>query len=89
MLTGARAVLYFGAQADAGLAHVALVLASELLVAVVAGLAITSWYDHKGLYRLSPDLITFVSRVADERAALVAARAGRRADRLMMLSCGS
>ena len=28
-----------------------------------------SWYDHKGLYRRSPELITFVSRVADERAA--------------------
>jgi YhgE/Pip-like protein len=69
VLTGARAVLYFGAQADAGLTHVAIVLGSEALVAVVAGLAITSRYDHKGLYRLSPDLITFVSRVADERQA--------------------
>jgi YhgE/Pip-like protein len=69
VLTAARAVLYFGAQADAGLTHAAVVLAAELLAAVVVGVVITTWYDRRGLYRLSPEMIAYVGRVADARLA--------------------
>jgi YhgE/Pip-like protein len=71
VLTAARAVLYFGARGDAGLTHALVVLALEIVGAVVVGLLITGWYDHKRLYRLSPELIAYVSRVTDERLAAV------------------
>jgi YhgE/Pip-like protein len=70
VLTAARAVLYFGARGDAGLTHALIVLSLEILPAVVVGLLITGWYDHKRLYRLSPDLIAYISRVTDERLAV-------------------
>ena len=78
VLGGARAVLYFGAQADAGLAHAVTVLAAKLLIAAAAGLGVTTWYDRRKLYRLSPDLIAYASREAvDQTAELDANRAGR------------
>ena len=67
VLGGARAVLYFGAQADAGLAHAVTVLAAELLIVAAAGLGATTWYDRRKLYRLSPDLIAYASRAVDQR----------------------
>jgi hypothetical protein len=69
VLTAARAVLYFGARGDAGLTRALIVLSLEIVAAVVVGLLIADWYDHKRLYRLSPDLIAYVSRVTDERLA--------------------
>ena len=48
-----------------------IVLSLEIVAAVVVGLLITGWYDHKRLYRLSPDLIAYISRVTDERLAAV------------------
>jgi Protein of unknown function (DUF3533) len=71
VLTAARAVLYFGARGDAGLTHALVVLSLEIVVAVVVGLLVTGWYDRKHLYRLSPELIAYVSRVTDERLAAV------------------
>ena len=71
VLTAARAVLYFGARGDAGLTHALVVLSLEIVAAVVVGLLVTGWYDHKRLYRLSPDLIAYISRVTDERLAAV------------------
>jgi uncharacterized phage infection (PIP) family protein YhgE len=55
VLTAARAVLYVGARGDAGLTNALVVLTLEILAAVVVGLLITGWYDHKRLYRLSPN----------------------------------
>ena len=69
VLTAARAVLYFGAQADAGLTHAVVVLSLEIVAAVVVGVLVTSWYDRKRMYRLSPELIAYVSRVTDQRLA--------------------
>lgn len=67
VLTATRSVLYFGARGDAGLTHAVLVLAGEIVVMVGIGLVVTAWYDRRHLYRLSPELIAYVSRVADER----------------------
>ncbi len=69
VLTAARAVLYFGARANAGLTHALVVLGLEIVGAIAMGLLVTGWYDRKHLYRLSPELIAYVSRVADDRLA--------------------
>ena len=69
VLTAARAVLYFGARGDAGLTHAVVVLGLEIVVVLAIGLLVTGWYDRKHLYRLSPELISYVSRVTDERLA--------------------
>jgi YhgE/Pip-like protein len=75
VLTASRAVLYFGARGDAGLTQALVVLSLEIVAAVVVGLLVTSWYDRKHLYRLSPELIAYVSRVTDERLAAAHPRA--------------
>jgi hypothetical protein len=36
----------------------------------VIGLLVTSWYDYKRLYRLSPELIAYISEVTDKRLAM-------------------
>jgi len=61
-LTGVRSILYFNAQADAGLGRGALVAALSLVFWLVVGTAIVKWYDHKGLYRLQPDFLSHLSR---------------------------
>jgi YhgE/Pip-like protein len=73
VLGGARSILYFNAQADAGLTHSVTVLAIELVCWSLVGLAVTSWYDHKKLYRISPEIIGFVSRTISQRVAQVTA----------------
>ncbi len=67
LLGGARDVLYFGARWDAGLAHAVLVLGIELVFWVVFGTAFTRWYDRRKLYRLSPEIISYVERAAASR----------------------
>jgi hypothetical protein len=69
VLSGARAILYFGARGDAGLTHCVIVLAIELAFWAAVGFAVTSWYDHRKLYRLSPDVLEVVHRAIDERLA--------------------
>jgi hypothetical protein len=51
-----------------------IVLACELLFSAALGLGAALWYDHKGLDRLSPDLIGCINRTVDQA---VADRAGR------------
>jgi YhgE/Pip-like protein len=60
LLGGARDILYFGDRWHAGVAHALLVLGVELAFWVLLGLAFTSWYDRRKLYRLSPEIITTV-----------------------------
>ena len=67
LLGGTRAILYFGAQGDAGLTRGLIVIAAELVFWVVVGLLVTSWYDRKGLYRLAPDLLAYVEQAVDRR----------------------
>jgi YhgE/Pip-like protein len=68
-LLGTRAILYFGARGDAGLTTSLIVLACEALFWAALGLAATLWYDHKGLDRLSPTLIGYINRAADQAVA--------------------
>ena len=54
VLGGTRAILYFGAKGDAGLTHAFVIIGAELLFWAAIGLAVTSWYDRRGLDRISP-----------------------------------
>lgn len=79
VLLGTRAIMYFGARGDAGLTHSLILIACELAFWALLGLAVTSWYDHKRLYRLAPDIFGPISRAIDsvvqERAAAAPAAA--------------
>jgi hypothetical protein len=65
VLLGTRAIMYFGARGDAGLTHSLVLIACELAFWALVGLAVTSWYDHKRLYRIAPDLFASISRAID------------------------
>jgi uncharacterized phage infection (PIP) family protein YhgE len=64
VLGGVRAILYFNAQADAGLSRGLVLTASGLVFWLIIGTAVTRWYDHRGLDRLHPDVLEFVQRSA-------------------------
>jgi YhgE/Pip-like protein len=64
ILDGVRAILYFNAYGDAGLDRGLLLAAIGLVVWVVVGAAVTTWYDRKGLYRLEPGLMEYVQSSA-------------------------
>ncbi len=64
ILDGVRAILYFNAAADAGLARGLTLTAIGLVFWVVVGAAVTKWYDHKGLHRMQPELLEYVQRSA-------------------------
>jgi YhgE/Pip-like protein len=51
---GVRAILYFDARADAGLTRAWLMIAVGTAVALAFGLAMTSYYDRRGLHRMIP-----------------------------------
>jgi YhgE/Pip-like protein len=52
---GVRSILYFDARADAGLTRGWAMIAVGIAVALLFGLAMTHYYDRKGLRRLTPD----------------------------------
>ncbi|MFI6642700.1 YhgE/Pip domain-containing protein [Streptomyces sp. NPDC050504] len=51
---GVRAILYFDARADAGLARAWVMIAIGFAVALLFGFAMTRYYDRRGLARLIP-----------------------------------
>ncbi|WP_318209601.1 YhgE/Pip domain-containing protein [Streptomyces sp. SJL17-1] len=51
---GVRAILYFDAQADAGLARGWIMIAVGTVLALAFGLGMTHYYDRRGLRRLTP-----------------------------------
>ncbi|KUJ69601.1 ABC transporter [Streptomyces albus subsp. albus] len=51
---GVRAILYFDARADAGLARAWVMIAIGFLAALAFGFAMTRYYDRRGLARLTP-----------------------------------
>ena len=68
-LLGTRAIMYFGASGKAGLTTSLIVLVCEFVFWAGLGLAATLWYDHKGLDRLSPDMIGYINRTVDQAVA--------------------
>jgi YhgE/Pip-like protein len=64
ILDGIRAILYFNAAADAGLARGLTLTAIGLVFWVAVGAAVTKWYDHRGLHRMQPELLEYVQRSA-------------------------
>jgi uncharacterized phage infection (PIP) family protein YhgE len=55
ILGGARGILYFNAQADAGVTRGFVLAAIGLVFWVLVGVVITTWYDRRGLYRRPPE----------------------------------
>ncbi|UUU28720.1 SNG1 family protein [Streptomyces sp. CA-210063] len=49
---GLRSILYYDAQADAGLTRGWLMMAVGLMAAALFGFGVTGWYDRKGLHRI-------------------------------------
>ena len=69
VLGGVRAILYFNAQADAGLTRGLVLTAVGLVFWLIVGAAVTRWYDRRGMDRLQPDMLEFVQRSARAYAA--------------------
>lgn len=65
VLDGTRAILYFDAQADAGLTRSVAAAAAGLAFWLIVSAAIVRWYDAKGLNRLDPELLAYVHASAD------------------------
>jgi YhgE/Pip-like protein len=63
LLGGSRDILYFGDRWHAGVAHALLVFGAELAFWIALGLGLTTWYDRRGLYRVSPSVIATVEDV--------------------------
>ncbi|MFJ9952881.1 DUF3533 domain-containing protein [Kitasatospora sp. NPDC091207] len=53
---GVRAILYFGAQADAGLTRAWVMIAIGVVAALAFGFGMTTYYDRKGLHRFHPEV---------------------------------
>jgi YhgE/Pip-like protein len=69
VLGGVRAILYFNAQADAGLTRGVVLTAAGLVLWVIVGTAVTMWYDRRGMDRLQPDVLEYMQRSARAYAA--------------------
>jgi ABC-type multidrug transport system permease subunit len=68
ILDGVRAILYFNAAGDAGLTRGLIMTSVGFVIWLAAGIAITSWYDRKGMYRMRPDLLTHINESFREYA---------------------
>lgn len=68
---GVRSLLYYDAQADAGLTRGWVMMAAGLLAAALFGFGMTGWYDRKGLHRIPAEGSATVSRPQDRRRAPV------------------
>ena len=64
VLGGVRAILYFNVPADAGLTHGLVLTAIGLVFWLIAGAAVTRWYDRRGMDRLQPDVLEYMQRSA-------------------------
>jgi YhgE/Pip-like protein len=62
ILEGTRAILYFDAQADAGLTRAVTAASLGLVIWLVLGVVAVRWYDRKGYNRLDPELLGYVAR---------------------------
>ena len=53
---GVRSILYFGAQADAGLTRAWIMIAIGVAAALLFGFGMTTYYDRRGLHRFHPEV---------------------------------
>jgi len=67
VLTGTRAILYFGAKGDAGLTRSLIVIGAELVFWALVGLGFASWYDRRKLDRIAPELLEYIGGAIDQR----------------------
>jgi YhgE/Pip-like protein len=68
ILAGTRSIMYFNAQADAGLTRGTLAAGLGLLVWLSAGTVVVKWYDRKGFYRLDPNVLAHVQDYTSQQA---------------------
>jgi len=61
ILDGTRAILYFDAMTDAGLARAVTAAALGLVIWLILGAVAVRWYDRKGYNRLDPELLGYVA----------------------------
>jgi hypothetical protein len=73
VLSGTRSIMYFDAQANAGLARGSLEAALGLVFWLALGTAVVKWYDRKHFYRLNPDILAHVGHSVQEYKARRAA----------------
>ena len=66
VLNGVRAILYFNAAGNAGLDRGLLLTGIGLIFWVVLGIAVTRWYDRRGMSRIEPEVLDYVTRSARE-----------------------
>jgi YhgE/Pip-like protein len=66
VLGGVRAIIYFNAVGDAGLAHAWLMTGVGFVIWLVLGLVVTNSYDKRGLDRIESGLLTYINRATDE-----------------------
>jgi YhgE/Pip-like protein len=69
ILDGTRSILYFNASGAAGLTRGFVLTGVGIMVWLVLGLAVTRWYDYRGLDRMQPEVLDYVSRSAATYAA--------------------
>jgi hypothetical protein len=66
VLAGARSIMYFSAQADAGLTRGVVAAVGWLLFWLILGTVVVRWYDRKGLYRIRPEILAHVSSAVQD-----------------------
>lgn len=62
ILDGVRSILYFDAAGAAGLTRALVLTGAGLVFWIVLGVAVTTWYDRRGLDRMRPELIAYLYR---------------------------
>ena len=62
ILSGTRAILYFGAAGNAGLTRGIIAAAAGLIFWLALGATVVRWYDRKGLHRIRPDLLAYIQQ---------------------------
>ena len=66
VLAGTRSIMYFDAQGVAGLTRGTVAAGAGLVIWLVLGAVVVTWYDRRRLYRLDPDVLDHVTKAAQE-----------------------
>lgn len=62
ILDGVRSILYFDAAGAAGLIRALVLTGAGLVFWIIVGVAVTTWYDRRGLDRMRPELMAYLYR---------------------------